>query len=54
MFAPQTIPASPAVLFSFAMVKLSQLISEMFTIALSSFPGLPICLCRQLPLNFAH
>jgi hypothetical protein len=49
MFAPQTNPASPAV-FTCRIPKKEfflVLILGMFTIALSSFPGLPILLRRQ-------
>ena len=49
MFTPQTIPASPAVLMCRKPKRNSYivLILGMFAIALSSFPGLPICLRRQ-------
>lgn len=49
MFAPQTIPASPAVLMCrnpFQGILCTFLIQGMFAIALSSFPGLPIFLPR--------
>jgi len=49
MFAPQTIPASPAVVMCRKPKRNSYivLILGMFAIALSSFPSLPICLRRQ-------
>ena len=49
MFAPQTIPASPAVLIYRNSKRISSciwLIQGMFIIAPSSFPGLPIFLPR--------